>query len=145
MSEEKQDDKNVFLQLADSKEEADFDSEDVEEEPKKGQLTVDVFKKDNQVIVESAIAGIDPDDLDISITDESVTIKGERSRDYEVEDENFFYQECFWGEFSRSIILPEEIDPEEAEATFSNNGILTIKLPVLKKGSSTTLEVKTDE
>lgn len=138
-------DDNFFVKLAKSdtkkknikkKKDDDNDSD--------GQLTVDVYKDGDFIVVESTVAGVDPDDLDINITSESVTIKGERERSKEIDDKNFYYQECFWGSFSRSIILPEEVDPDESEANFDKNGVLKIKMPVLKKSKAKKLEVKTD-
>lgn len=93
-----------------------------------GQLTVDVFQDDDNLYVQSAVAGVGPEDLDITITKDSVTIKGKRARTHTVKERDFFYQECFWGAFSRSIILPEEVDPDRSHATLKN-GILTVKLP----------------
>lgn len=97
-----------------------------------GQLTVDVFQDDDNIYVQSAVAGINPDDLEINITKEAVTIRGKRERSQKVTEKNFFYQECFWGSFSRSIVLPQEIDSEKSAASLKN-GILTIKMPKLGK------------
>ncbi|MDX1535509.1 MAG: Hsp20/alpha crystallin family protein [Candidatus Spechtbacterales bacterium] len=106
-----------------------------------GRLTIDVYESDDEIIVKSIIAGVNADDLDIHITSDSVSIRGERSRDNSVENESYFYQECFWGAFSRSVILPTEIDPDKADATL-DNGILTIKLPKLTKTQQKKLKVK---
>ena len=70
-----------------------------------GQLTVDVYQTDNEIIVQSTVAGVSPEELDINISTEGVTIKGKREREEEVKEKDYFYQECFWGSFSRSIIL----------------------------------------
>lgn len=106
-----------------------------------GQLVVDVYQTPEEIIIESPIAGVDPDNLDVSITAESVTIRGSRSRDKKIKDEDYFYQECYWGKFSRSIILPQEIDAEKAEATI-NNGVLTVLLPKLNRQKQKKLRVK---
>lgn len=106
-----------------------------------GQLTVDVYQTPTEIVIESPIAGVDPEDLDISITEESVTVRGKRERTEQVRDENYFYQECYWGRFSRSVILPQEIDPERAEATI-RNGVLVIHLPKLVRQKSKKLKVK---
>lgn len=97
-----------------------------------GQLTVDVYQTSNDVVVKSTIAGVTIEDLDISITNDMVTIRGERKKDEEVRAEDYFHQECYWGPFSRSIILPMDIDSEGAVASFKN-GILTIRLPKAEK------------
>ncbi len=105
-----------------------------------GQLTIDVHQSPNFIVVESTIAGVKPENLDIEITTESVTIRGSREHDEEIRDEDYIYQECFWGKFSRSIILPQEIDPDRAEATLKN-GVLKIKLPKVNKEKSKKLKV----
>lgn len=106
-----------------------------------GQLTIDVYQTPSEIVIESAIAGVKPEDLDISVSTDSVTIKGERSREKEVKDEDYFYQECYWGRFSRSVILPQEIDPESATVDFKN-GILTVRLPKLNRKKTKKLKVK---
>ena len=93
-----------------------------------GILTLDVFQKDDKIVVKSAIAGVGGKDLDISITKDAVTIKGKREEEEKEKGKNYFYQELHWGEFSRKVILPEEINPDQAKATLKN-GILTITMP----------------
>ena len=109
------------------------------EEEQEGQLTVDVFQDEQNVIIQSTIAGVNPEDLDVSITNDMVTIRGERRRMFEASKEDYFYQECYWGPFSRSIILPVEIDADNAEAKIKN-GVLTIRIP--KAGSTLTRKLK---
>lgn len=106
-----------------------------------GQLTVDVFQDDTNIVIQSTIAGVAPEDLDVSITNDMVTIRGERRRMYDVDPEDFFYQECYWGTFSRSIILPVEIDSDRAEAKIKN-GILTIRIPKANTAMTRKLKVK---
>lgn len=105
-----------------------------------GQLTIDVHQTPTHIIVESTIAGVKEDDLDIEITSESVTIRGVRAHEEEIKDEDYIYQECFWGRFSRSVILPQEVDPDKAEATLKN-GVLKIKLPKINREKSKKLKV----
>lgn len=93
-----------------------------------GQLTIDVYQTDNDVVIKSTIAGVKPEDLDVSINNDMVTIRGERKNEEEVVSENYYYQECYWGSFSRSVVMPVDIIPEKAEASLKN-GILTIRLP----------------
>ena len=106
-----------------------------------GKLMVDVYQTPDDIIVESAIAGARPDNIDVSATADSVTIRGSRMREKEASDENYLYQECYWGKFARSIILPQEVDPENASVTFKN-GILTIRLPKSDKKKTKKLRVK---
>ncbi|MEK7624530.1 MAG: Hsp20/alpha crystallin family protein [Patescibacteria group bacterium] len=108
-----------------------------------GQLTVDVYQTDNEIIVQSTVAGVSPEELDINISTEGVTIKGKREREEEVKEKDYFYQECFWGSFSRSIILPQEIDPERSTAVIKN-GILTIRMPKLERQKAKKIKVKID-
>lgn len=110
-------------------------------EEQEGQLTVDVFQDDQSIIIQSTIAGVSPEDLDVSITNDMVTIRGERKQQYESDAEDYFYQECYWGTFSRSIILPIEIDSDRAEAKIKN-GILTIRIPKANTAVTRKLKVK---
>ncbi len=116
---------------------------EVPDSESEGQLTIDVYQTPSDIVVESAIAGVNPDDIDIDVTNDSITIKGSRHRDKEVKDEDYFYQECYWGRFSRSVILPQEVDPESADVKFKN-GILTVRLPKLIKQKSKKLKVKVE-
>ncbi len=113
-----------------------------DDEPE-GQLTIDVYQTPGEMVIESTIAGVNPEDLDIDVTNDSVTIRGTRKREKEVKDEDYFYRECYWGRFSRSVILPQEINPEDAEVGFKN-GILSIRLPKLIRKKSKKLKIKTE-
>lgn len=118
------------------------EDEELEEEGE-GQLTIDVYQTSDEIIIESPIAGVRPENLDVSITTESVTITGKREKERKVKEEDYFYQECYWGRFSRSIILPQEVDAEKAEATVKN-GVLTIRLPKLNRQRSKKLKVQSE-
>ncbi|HVN26146.1 MAG TPA: Hsp20/alpha crystallin family protein [Candidatus Paceibacterota bacterium] len=117
-------------------------SEWADAEPE-GQLTVDVYQTPDEIVVESAIAGVHPDDLDITATIDSVSIRGTRSHEKPVQDEDYLYQECYWGRFARTIILPQEVEPEGAEVTFKN-GILSVHLPKASKKKTRKLQVRID-
>ncbi|MCK4891241.1 MAG: Hsp20/alpha crystallin family protein, partial [Candidatus Pacebacteria bacterium] len=106
-------------------------------------LTVDVYKTKDLIVIKSIIGGVRPEDLDVSITSDMVTIKGKRNNPDNVVSDDYYYQECFWGNFSRSIILPNDIKTEGVEAMIKN-GILTIKLPKIEKNSSMKIEVKSE-
>jgi HSP20 family molecular chaperone IbpA len=108
-----------------------------------GQLTVDVYKTENFIVIKSIIGGVRPEDLDVSITSDMVTVKGKRNNPDDVAPDDYYYQECFWGPFSRSIILPCDIKTEGVEASIKN-GILTVKLPMIEKNSSMKIEVKSE-
>ena len=113
----------------------------MEEGNEEGQLTVDVHQTANDIIIQTMVAGVDPDDLDITITRDMVTIRGTRKKEGHVSDENYFYKELYWGSFSRTILLPQEIDPDGAEAT-EKNGLLTLKLPKIDKEKKKHVRVK---
>jgi len=113
----------------------------MEEENNEGQLTVDVYQTPSEIIIQTMVAGVRPDDLDVSINREMVTIKGKREQSQSVSGEDFFYKELYWGAFSRSILLPQEIDVEGAEAV-ELNGLLTIRLPKLDRKKTQQLKVK---
>lgn len=103
-----------------------------EAETEEGQLTIDEYQTDQDIIIKSTIAGVKPEDIDISINNDMVTIRGKRTKDEQINAENYYYQELYWGMFSRSIILPVEVDPDKTKAMIKN-GILTIKLPKSEK------------
>ncbi|OHB21489.1 MAG: hypothetical protein A2939_03090 [Parcubacteria group bacterium RIFCSPLOWO2_01_FULL_48_18] len=107
-----------------------------------GQLTIDVYQKPNEIIIQSTIAGVAPEDLEVSVTDEMVTIRGRREKSESVETRDYLYQELYWGRFSRSVILPQDVDSEQATAELKN-GILTVRLPKIKKQKTKKLKVKT--
>ena len=108
-----------------------------------GHLTIDVYQDEENIIIESTVAGVDSENLDISITPESVSIRGKRERRERVKKDDYLYQECFWGRFSRSVILPQEIDPDKSRASIKN-GILKIVLPKVQRSKSKKIKVKFD-
>ncbi|TSC67511.1 MAG: HSP20 family protein [Parcubacteria group bacterium Gr01-1014_73] len=116
-------------------------SEWLEEENGDGQLAVDVYQTPDDIFIRAMVAGVKAEDLDISITRDMVTIKGLREGSQEISEENFFFKELYWGSFSRTILLPQEVEVEEAEAS-EKNGLLTIRLPKVDKGRQTKLRVK---
>jgi len=101
-------------------------------EESEGQLAIDVYQTESNIVIKSTIAGVNSENLDISITNDMVTIRGKREKEEEGAPENYYYQECYWGPFSRSIILPVEINSEKAQAVIKD-GVLTIRLPKAEK------------
>ncbi|OGZ58132.1 MAG: hypothetical protein A2827_02815 [Candidatus Spechtbacteria bacterium RIFCSPHIGHO2_01_FULL_43_30] len=97
-----------------------------------GQLAIDVYETPTDIVIKSTIAGVKSTDLDIGIEDNTVNIRGSRHTQEKIKSQDYFYQECYWGTFSRSIILPVEVDSDKAEASL-NDGILTITLPKIIK------------
>ncbi|MBX4200471.1 Hsp20/alpha crystallin family protein [Candidatus Parcubacteria bacterium] len=113
----------------------------VGEEEEEGQLSVDVFQTPGEIIIKTMVAGVKPEDLDVSITRDAVTIRGKREEDRTVSDGDYFHKELYWGSFSRTIVLPEEIDVDEAEAV-EKYGLLILRLPKLDKNRQTKLRVR---
>lgn len=144
----------VFLETGDD-ERPRFQLDENAEEPQnqepgwltqedEGQLSIDVFQTANNIIVKSTIAGVKPEDLDISVSHDMVTIRGKRQQETEIEETDYFFQECYWGSFSRSIILPCEVKTDAIQANLKN-GILTIVLPKAESSKSISIKVKEEE
>ena len=106
-----------------------------------GELPVDMYQTGDSVVIRALVAGVSPEDLDIAITRDMVTIKGHRNEDQEAADEDYFHRELFWGAFTRTLLLPEEVLIDEAEAR-EQHGLLEIRLPKVDKDRSTRLTVK---
>lgn len=107
-----------------------------------GELAVDVYQTPDSIVIKALVAGVQPSSIDISLTREMLTISGIRADEKEVEEENYFQQELYWGSFSRTILLPEEIDVDRAEAS-EKHGILMVRLPKINKRRETKLKVRT--
>ncbi|MBP6855622.1 MAG: Hsp20/alpha crystallin family protein [Candidatus Pacebacteria bacterium] len=112
-------------------------------EDAEGHLVIDVYQDSASIVIESTVAGVDANDIDVAITPESVTIKGKRSKKERVKKDDYLYQECFWGKFSRSVILPQEIDPEKSSASLKN-GLLKIVLPKVNRQHGKKIKIKLD-
>ena len=117
------------------------DSLGFKDEEEEGQLTVDVYQSPSEIVVQAMIAGVQPDNLSIIITRDSVIIKGKREETRGIDEENYFVRELYWGSFSRTISLPCEVETEEAEA-IEKHGLLIIKIPKIDKAKKTNLKVK---
>lgn len=105
-----------------------------------GNLTVDVYQDGDDIVIKSTIAGVTEKDLDIEVTADMVTIRGERSMQDEIDTADYYYQELYWGSFSRSIVLPQEIDPDGAKAGLEH-GVLTVRLPKLERSRTKKLKI----
>lgn len=112
-----------------------------------GELTIDAYQTENEIVIQSTIAGVNPEDLDIAIENEILTIKGVRKKpeieEHSEKDEqkNYFYQECYWGPFLKEIMLSEEVDTSNVEATIKQ-GILTIRIPKIQRKNKRKIKVK---
>lgn len=132
----------------DSKAPNDYDDESEwhgqegpDDEQQDGELPVDMYQTNDAIVIRALVAGVSPDDLDIAITRDMVTIKGSREEYQESSADDYFHRELFWGSFSRTLLLPEEVLIDEAEAQ-EKHGLLEIRLPKVDKGRSTRLKVK---
>lgn len=106
-----------------------------------GELMVDVYQTPTDVVIKTMVPGVRPEDLDITITRDMVTIKGKREIERTISEENYFHKELYWGSFSRTILLPQEVEIEEAEA-IEKHGLLIIRLPKIDKSRQSKLRVK---
>jgi|SRR3989344_8529595 len=112
-----------------------------QKDEEEGQLTIDVYQTASEIVIKSPVAGVRKEDLDVNITNDMVTIKGRRENDDSVVREDYFFQELYWGPFSRSVILPSEIDTKKSKAIL-RDGILTIKLPKIDKEITKKLSIE---
>lgn len=113
----------------------------IEEENEEAELAVDVYQTPTDIIVQTFVAGVKPEDLELSIARDLVTIHGRREEHRNIDEENYFAKELYWGKFFRVISLPQEVEPEEVEAT-EKHGLLTIKLQKVDKDKKNTVRVR---
>ena len=113
----------------------------MEEENEELELAVDVYQTPTDIILQTMVAGVRPEDLDITIARDMITIKGKREENRNVDEENYFIKELYWGKFSRSVLLPQEVEPEEVEAV-EKHGLLTIKIQKVDKEKKSSIKVK---
>ncbi len=106
-----------------------------------GQLSIDVYQTDEDLIVKSTIAGAASGDIEISLIDDMLTIRGKRELDEDVPSDAYLYRECYWGRFSRSIVLPVEVRGDKVAASL-HNGVLTVVLPKAKRSKHTKIKIK---
>lgn len=106
-----------------------------------GELPIDVYQTNNEVVVQTLTAGVKPDDIAIDITRETLTIEGRRKESRTVSDENYYSRELYWGSFARTVMLPAEVNPDKAEAT-EKHGLLTIRIPKIDKGKQSKIKIK---
>jgi HSP20 family protein len=109
--------------------------------PEEGELNVDVYQNQNEIVIKTMVAGVKPEDLDVAISRDIVTVKGKRESEKAVADDDYFHKELYWGSFSRTVVLPQEIDVDAAEAV-EKHGLLIIRLPKLDKNRQTRLKVR---
>lgn len=113
----------------------------MEEENEEMELTVDVYQTPTDIVVQTMVAGVKPDDLELTISRDMVTIRGKREENRNIDEENYFMKELYWGKFSRTILLPQEVEPEEVEAV-EKHGLLTIKIQKVDKEKKNIIKIK---
>jgi HSP20 family protein len=106
-----------------------------------GELSLDVYEEGGNIVVQAPLAGVDLADLDINFSQGVLTIKGDRKSSNELKDDKYYIKECFWGKFSRSILLPDDIDTAKIKAHLKN-GVLTVVLPKLELPNNVSIEIK---
>lgn len=122
-------------------EDSEWPGHSITEEEQDGELPVDMFQTPDSIVIRALVAGVLPDDLDISITRDMVTIRGRREESREVSEGDYYHHELFWGGFTRTLVLPEEVLIDEAEAK-EKHGLLEIILPKVDKDRSARLKVR---
>lgn len=98
-----------------------------------GQLSIDVFRDGEALVIRSTMAGVKPEDLEINLEGDLLTIRGRREQGQTFTQDQWFYRECYWGAFSRSIVLPYEVASDSADAQLKN-GVLEIRIPIREHG-----------
>lgn len=107
-----------------------------------GELAIDVYQTPTEIVVQSPIAGVQDQNIDVGIEGDMLTIRGTREREETVGDKDYFCQECYWGGFSRTVSLPTgELDVDKAVASMKN-GILTVRIPKTDKKRSKKLKIQ---
>jgi len=104
-----------------------------------GQLALDVFRRGTELVIRSTMAGVKPDDVDVAVNGDLLTIRGTRQQQDEVNEDDWFHRECYWGTFSRSLVLPVDVYAEQADASL-RDGILEIRIPL--RGFEKQIKVK---
>ena len=111
------------------------------EEEEEGQLSIDVYQTEDELVIQTAIAGVKLEDLEVLAQSDMLIIRGKRYPPENVKPEQYIYRECYWGPFSRTIILPRDVDTSQIKASLKD-GILTIKLPKIQKSQFQKIDIK---
>ncbi len=112
-----------------------------EEQDEEAELAVDVYQTREHIIVQTMVAGVRPEDLELTIGRDVITIRGKREENQTIDEENYFTKELYWGKFSRTMSLPSEVEPEEVEAT-EKHGLLTVKMQKVDKDKKNSVKVR---
>jgi len=113
----------------------------MEEENDEAELSVDVYETQKYMIIQTMIAGVKADDIEITVARDVIIIKGKREYNHSINEDSYFLRELYWGKFGRTISLPQEVEPEFVEAT-EKHGLLTIKIQKVDKDKKNTIKIK---
>lgn len=108
-----------------------------------GQLALDIYQTPSDIVVVAPIAGVKLSDINVAVTEDVLSIKGKRNLDFDVPEEDYFTQECFWGDFSRSIVLPAAVDTSRINASFKD-AVLKITIPKTEKTKTKVVRIKAE-
>jgi HSP20 family protein len=115
----------------------------MEEQKQEGTLTLDVYFKDNELVIVSPIAGASLENIEILVEGDVLMIKGTRMPPENIDPSLYEHQECFWGPFSRTVVLPKDLDIDNVRAYY-HNGVLMIKIPKKEETKARRIEIKSD-
>ena len=115
------------------------------EEKRGAKISIDLYETEEGLVIQSTVAGVKAKDLEISMEEGILTIKGKREKpDENLSGKKYLYQECYWGAFSRKLILPKNIDPSRIQATVKD-GILTVAIPKMEKEERKKIEIQQED
>lgn len=141
MEEEREEPRRVAVGTTRGSKDKKQDNNWIEEENEEAELAVDVYQTPTDIVVQTFVAGVKPEDLELSIARDIITIVGKREEHRNIDEGNYFTKELYWGKFSRTLSLPAEVEPEEVEAT-EKHGLLTIKIRKVDKEKKNNVRVR---
>jgi HSP20 family protein len=106
-------------------------------------LAVDVFEEKDDIVIKAEIPGMDKDNIEVNLTDHTLTIKGEKKKEEEVKEENYYRSERSYGSFFRTLELPKDVHADKVKATFKN-GVLEVRMPKTEEAKAKEIKVKVD-
>ncbi len=131
-------------QKTDDRESGTPPGENPPQETVEGQLALDIYQTTSHIVIVAPIAGVKLNDINVALTEDVLTIKGKRLQNFQIPPEDYFTQECFWGEFSRSIVLPSSVDSSKISASFKD-GVLKITMPRTERSKTKVVRIKSDQ
>jgi HSP20 family protein len=136
--------KGIKTKLQTEQKENNFNSNqqgNLQADTEEGQLSIDVYETKTELIIVAPIAGVKMEDISLTVTEDILTIKGQRSLELAISEEDYLIQECFWGNFSRSIVLPSAVDATKISASFKD-GVLKIAIPRTERTKTKLIRIK---